>query len=107
MPLPFEEKAQPERACDASIFYFFHLALGMVCLFFISIHLRILFHPFFVAKNVFISIETEAKEILVKMSFIFLSFSSLSQVRNYYFLFLLLLFRLDGENPLRNFYILQ
>lgn len=26
MPLPFEEKAQPERACDASIFYFFFIS---------------------------------------------------------------------------------
>ena len=96
MPLPFEEKAQPEWACDASIFYFFHLALGMVCLFFISIHLRILFHPFFVAEDVFISIETEAKEILVKMSFIFLSFSSLfflkCEITIFFFFFLFLFF---------------
>lgn len=92
------EKAHTESFCDASIFYFSsHSGDGAVCFLYPS---EDFISSFFlcVVENVFISIETEeeeAKEILVKMSFIFLSFSSssassLSQVRNYYFLLILI-----------------
>lgn len=76
MPLPFEEKAQSELVMRQYFIFFISLWGWFVCFLYPFIW-GFYFILFFVAEDVFISIETEAKEILVQMSFIFLSFSSL------------------------------
>lgn len=88
------EREESTRACDASIFYFSsHSGDGFssfsslcCCLFFISIHPRILFHLFFL---ILLQRYQLKKKLLVKMSFIlFFSYefsSFLSWVQNYCF----------------------
>lgn len=87
-PLPFVGKSTQhwEKASDASIFYFSSRAGDGFCFLYPSIHPKILFQldSLFCWKCFHINWK-RAKEILVKMSFIFLSFSCFSQVRNYYF----------------------